>query len=71
MAKPLKINSRSVFTKLNIFQNNHFITQKRYVSVLANELRSGNIFFHNDKYCEVTEQRQIKQGRLATTNMVS
>ncbi|SCM21052.1 conserved Plasmodium protein, unknown function [Plasmodium chabaudi chabaudi] len=71
MAKPLKINSRSVFTKLNIFQNNHFITQKRYVSVLANELRSGNIFFHNDKYCEVTEQRQIKQGRLATTNMIS
>ncbi|CAD2102873.1 conserved Plasmodium protein, unknown function [Plasmodium vinckei] len=71
MAKSLKINNRLAFTQLNIFQNNYFITHKKYVSVLANELRSGNIFFHNDKYCEVTEQRQIKQGRLATTNMSS
>ncbi|GAW80198.1 hypothetical protein, conserved [Plasmodium gonderi] len=49
----------------------NFYKIKRHVSVLANELRSGNIFLHNDKYCEVTEQRQVKQGRLATTNMIS
>ncbi|SOV14152.1 conserved Plasmodium protein, unknown function [Plasmodium sp. gorilla clade G2] len=54
-----------------ILQNGYFLTFKKHVSVLANELRSGNIFLHNDKYCEVTEQRQIKQGRLATTNMIS
>ncbi|CAA9987404.1 conserved Plasmodium protein, unknown function [Plasmodium knowlesi strain H] len=48
-----------------------FLQNKRYVSVLANELRSGHIFLHNDKYCEVTDQRQVKQGRLATTNMIS
>ncbi|CRG96682.1 conserved Plasmodium protein, unknown function [Plasmodium gallinaceum] len=55
----------------NPINNNYFFNLKKYVSVLANELRSGNIFLHNDKYCEVTEQRQIKQGRLATTNMIS
>ncbi|KNG76383.1 hypothetical protein PFMG_02431 [Plasmodium falciparum IGH-CR14] len=54
-----------------ILENGYFLTFKKHVSVLANELRSGNIFLHNDKYCEVTEQRQIKQGRLATTNMIS
>ncbi|SBS85142.1 conserved Plasmodium protein, unknown function [Plasmodium ovale curtisi] len=57
--------------KLNVLGNNNFLILKKYVSVLANELRSGNIFLHNDKYCEVTEQRQIKQGRLATTNMIT
>ncbi|SBT33785.1 conserved Plasmodium protein, unknown function [Plasmodium ovale wallikeri] len=57
--------------KLNVLGNNNFLISKKYVFVLANELRSGNIFLHNDKYCEVTEQRQIKQGRLATTNMIS
>ncbi|WBY56697.1 elongation factor [Plasmodium yoelii yoelii] len=71
MTKSLKANCWSSFISLKIVDNNCFITHRKYISVLANELRSGNIFLHNDKYCEVTEQRQIKQGRLATTNMVS
>ncbi|GAB65709.1 hypothetical protein PCYB_072110 [Plasmodium cynomolgi strain B] len=54
-----------------MLDGNTFLQTKRYVSVLANELRSGHIFLHNDKYCEVTEQRQVKQGRLATTNMLN
>ncbi|CAG9480457.1 conserved Plasmodium protein, unknown function [Plasmodium vivax] len=54
-----------------MLNGNTFLQTKRYVWVLANELRSGHIFLHNDKYCEVTEQRQVKQGRLATTNMIS
>ncbi|CDU17536.1 hypothetical protein YYC_02634 [Plasmodium yoelii 17X] len=71
MTKSLKANCWSSFISLKIVDNNCFITHRKYISVLANELRSGNIFLHNDKYCEVTEQRQIKQGRLATTNMIS
>ncbi|VWU51574.1 conserved protein, unknown function [Hepatocystis sp. ex Piliocolobus tephrosceles] len=69
--KAIKIFNSSWVNKLTVCGNNNFFISKKYVSVLANELRSGNIFLYNDKYCEVTEQRQIKQGRLATTNMIS
>lgn len=57
----------------NIFSPNYlfFLNFSKNVSVMANELRSGNIFLHNDRYCEVTDYRQIKHGRLASTNMIN
>ncbi|ANQ07327.1 Uncharacterized protein PCOAH_00017870 [Plasmodium coatneyi] len=62
---------RHLLRRACMLEGNTFLQTQRYVSVLANELRSGHIFLHNDKYCEVTDQRQVKQGRLATTNMIS
>ncbi|KAF8821521.1 putative elongation factor P [Cardiosporidium cionae] len=55
--------SRSFISTMKAREMCRCTSMRQFSSYSASDLRVGTIFLHNDKYCEVTEVRHLKQGR--------